>query len=138
MPLVEAIKIEGLAQLNRSLRQLDGQAPVALRLAGNEAARIVVDAARPMVPRQTGRAASTVRAASTRTSTRVSAGGKRAPYFPWLDYGGRVGRGKKTKRPFLSDGRYIYPAFRANRDQFERVLGDALRRVITDAGLDVT
>jgi len=136
MPLIDAVRIEGLAQLNRSLRSLSADAPKALRLAGNEAARIVVDAARAGVPRRTGRAAASIRAASTRTATRVTAGGKRAPYFPWLDYGGRVGRNNTARRPFIADGRYVYPAFRAHRSEFEQVLAKALERVIQDSGLE--
>jgi hypothetical protein len=135
MPIIDPVRVEGLAQLNRSLRQLNADAPKALRLAANEAAMIVVDAARIGVPRRTGRAASSVRAVSTRTAARVTSGGKRARYFPWLDYGGRVGRKNSVKRPFIGDGRYVYPAFYANRARFETVLSEALQRVIDDSGL---
>lgn len=137
MPLIEAIRVEGLAQLSRSLKRLDSDLPKALRLAANEAAAVVVDAARADVPRRTGRAAGSIRASSTRTAARVTSGGKRAPWFPWLDYGGRTGRRKATHRPFISDGRYVYPAFYANRDRVEQVLSTALNKVIADSGLEV-
>lgn len=136
MPLIDAVRVEGLAQLNRSLKALGSDMPKALRLAANEAASIVVEAARADVPRRSGRAAASIRASSTRTAARVTSGGKRAPYFPWLDYGGRVGRRKASRRPFISDGRYVYPAYREHREEFEQVLSDALARVIHDAGLD--
>ena len=137
MPLIDAVRVEGLSQLNRSLRALGSDMPKALRLACNEAAGVVVDAARSGVPRRTGRAAASIRASSTRTAARVTSGGTRAPYFPWLDYGGRVGRNKTARRPFIGDGRYVYPAFHAHREDVERVLSEALTKVIKDAGLEV-
>jgi hypothetical protein len=136
VPLIDTIRIEGLAQLNRSLRALGSDMPKALRLAANEAAEIVIDTARAKVPRRTGKASASIRASSTRTAARVTAGGRRAPYFPWLDYGGRTGRNNTARRPFIADGRYVYPAFREKRAEFERILRETLTRVIRDAGLE--
>lgn len=134
----DPIQIEGLAQLNRALRRLDAEAPKGLRLAHNEAANIVVDAARPRMPRKSGRAQASVKARSTRTATRVSAGNSRAPYVPWLDYGGE-GRiaGRPSKREFRKGGRYVYPAFHDNRNRVEDALEQGLLKVVTSAGLVV-
>ena len=136
--MTEPIQVEGLAQFARALRRVDGEAPKQLRLAHNEAANIVVDAARPMMPRVSGRAQASVKAKSTRTATRVSAGSSRAPYVPWLDYGGE-GRiaGRPPKRDFKKGGRYVYPAFHANRSKVEDVLERGLLKVVRDAGLEV-
>lgn len=136
MPLIDPVRVEGLADLNRALRRVSSDAPKALRLAANAAAEIVVTEARSRMPSRTGKARKSVKARSTRTAARVSSGGRRAPYVPWLDYGGKVGRGKSTERPFESDGRYVYPAFRDKRTEFERLLRDALRQVVADAGLE--
>lgn len=136
----EPIRIEGLRELNRRLRTLDKEAPKGLRLAGNEAAELIVDKAKPKIPIGPGiggHASSSIRASSTRTSARVSAGSKRYPYYAWLDFGGRVGRRKATTRPFLKTGRYVWKAFAEERDQVERVLTKALDDVVTSAGLDV-
>jgi hypothetical protein len=132
------IRIDGLAALNKALRRIDKDAPKALRLVGNQAADIVVQATRVKMPVLTGAARASVRASSTRTLTRVSAGGKRAPYYPWLDYGGRTGRRKRTVRPYIGGGRYLYPAIAAHRDEIERLLATGLTDVITGAGLEVT
>ncbi|MFI6763875.1 HK97 gp10 family phage protein [Micromonospora sp. NPDC050417] len=136
--MTEPIRIEGLAAFNRSLKKLDADAPKGLRLALNEGASIVVDAARPMMPSRTGRARAAVTAKSTRTASRVSAGSKRVPYVPWLDYGGE-GRtkGRPAYRPFEKGGRYVYPAYHAKRADIETALGQALLRVVADAGLDL-
>src|SRR6266516_6672861 len=101
--MAEAIRIDGLAEFTRNLRKLDAEVPKALRVALNGCAEIVLGYARPRVPSRSGRAASTLRARSTRTAVRVSAGGRRAPYYPWLDFGGRVGRHKKTRRAFIRE-----------------------------------
>lgn len=138
--MTSAVRIEGLRELQRGLKSLDRDLPKALRLAFNDAADIIVDDAKPRVPRLTGRAAGTVKARSTQTAARVTAGGSRAPYYPWLDFGGRVGRRRSVRRPFLKDGRYIYNAYFRRRDsgEFQDALQDALVQVARRAGLGVT
>lgn len=138
MPVAKnAIQIAGLREFNRDLKRISADAPKALRLAGNKAAQLVVDWARPRVASRSGRAARSVRALSTRTATRVAGGSRRVPYFPWLDYGGRVGPARSVSRPFRKEGRYIYQGFYARRDQVGEVLGDELRAVARSTGWDV-
>lgn len=134
----EPIRIDGLAQFTRNLKRLDREVPKALRVALNDAADIVIDYARPRVANRTGRAAGTLKARSTQTAVRVQAGGSKAPYFPWLDFGGRVGRRKSVVRPFIAEGRYIYPALRVKRREFEEALSRALRDAAQSAGIEVT
>lgn len=137
MSVVEPIRIEGLAAFNRSLKRLDSEAPKGLRLAHNAAASIVVDGARAKMPSLTGRARGAVKARSTRTATRVSAGSNRAPYVPWLDYGGEGRRkGRPPKREFRKGGRYVYPSYYENRDDVQQALERGLSQVIAAAGLD--
>lgn len=135
-----ALNVTGLKEFRRSLKQLDGDMPKALRIAMNKAAELVVDEARPRVPTSSGRAANSIRPQSTGTAVRVTAGGPKAPYYPWLDFGGRVGRRKATVRPFSPDGRYLYPAYFKLRDSdvFVDVMSAALREVAEAAGLEVT
>lgn len=137
MATIEPIKIEGLAEFNRNLRKLNNDLPKALRLAHNEAANIVVDWAKPKVPKKSGRAASTLKAKSTRTESRVHGGSTNAPYYPWLDFGGKVGIHKSVSRPFYSDGRYIYPGLGANREEVYDALVRGLITVADSAGLEV-
>lgn len=138
--MTEAIRIDGLAQFSRNLKKLNDDLPKALRVALNVGANTVVDAARPHMPKRTGRAAGTIKARSTRTQVRVSEGGNRAPYVPWLDFGGRVGRRKATRRAFSPDGRILYPAYFKLRDsgEFAEVLESALLDVARQAGVEVT
>lgn len=134
----DAIKVDGLAKFTRDLKRLDAEIPKMQRKALNDAAEIVLGYARPRVPRRSGRAAASLKARSTQTAVRVAAGGPRAPYYPWLDFGGRVGRRKSVKRPFIGDGRYIYPALSAKRAEFEEALQLALLESARAAGFEVT
>lgn len=135
--MTDPIQIDGLKQFSRDLKKLDNDLPKALRIAFNGAADIVVADARPGIPTKSGKAKASVKARSTRTAARVVGGGNRAPYYPWLDFGGRVGRGRSVTRPFLSDGRYIYNAFYDNSKRFGEVLEAALFDVVRQAGIEV-
>lgn len=131
------IAVGGLAQLNRGLRAIDSEAPKQLRVALNDAAQLLVDRTRPKVPSVSGAARRSMVARSTRTSARVGVGGKRAPYFPWLDFGGQGRRpGRPAARPFIRDGRYVYPTLRQIRPLIEQQLQDSITTVIRSAGLE--
>jgi hypothetical protein len=132
------VQVGGLAALNRGLRAIDKEAPKRLRLAFNDTANLLVDKARPTVPSKSGAARASMKARSTRTSARVSVGGKRAAYFPWLDFGGE-GRvaGRPAAREFLAEGRYIYPTLRRIRPDIERSLQEGIEAVVAAAGLEL-
>lgn len=136
--MTEPIRVEGLAEWNRALRRLNADAPKALRIAHNKAAVLVVNAAKPRVPigpGKGGHAKDTIRVASTRTATRVRAGSARSPYYPWLDFGGSVGRKRSVRRPFIKEGRYIFAAYNDNKPEIADVLKRELEAVINSAGL---
>lgn len=132
------IQIEGLTEFRKALKELDNDLPKALRMAFNEAADTVADDARVRVPRDSGTARGSVKTASTQRYARVKGGGNKAPYYPWLDFGGKIPRG--PHRRFLHNGRYIYNAYFKHRDSgdFGDNLSDALIKVAKTAGLDVT
>lgn len=135
----EVIRIEGLKEFRAMLREADRNLPKGLRLAGNKAADIVVREARPRVPLGPGiggHARDSVRAASTQTAARVKGGGKRYPYYPWLDFGGSVGRKRSVHRPFLKTGRYIWRAFVDNKTEVHEQLRESLTEVARSAGLE--
>ncbi len=132
------VEIGGLAALNRGLRAVGAEAPKRLRLAFNDSANLLVDEVRPTIPSVTGAARASLKARSTRTSARVAVGGKRAAYFPWLDFGGQ-GRvaGRPAERPFLKEGRYVYPGLRRIRPDIEQSLQDGIEQVVAAAGLEL-
>ncbi|XTZ18849.1 HK97 gp10 family phage protein [Micromonospora echinospora] len=134
---MEPIRIEGLAQFSKNLRKIDGELPKALRVAMNGAAQIVVDEAVPGIPRRSGRAARSVKARSTRTAVRVAGGGARVPYYPWLDFGGKVGPDKSVSRPFIREGRYLWAGYGRKRDAVAAAVERALLATVAAAGVDV-
>lgn len=131
------IAVEGLAEFNRALRRLDKDAPKALRTVNNSAADLLISRTRPEIPRRTGAAAGSLKARSTRTAVRIAVGGRQAPYYPWLDFGGRTGRRRSVVRPFYREGRYLYPTLARIRPEIETALKSGLADVARDAGLDV-
>lgn len=140
MTTPEPIKIDGLREFTRNLKKIDGDLPKGVRLAGNKAAELIVQTAKPRVPRGPGKgghAVSSLKARSTRTAARVAGGGKRFPYYAWLDFGGRVGRNRSVKRPFFKSGRYIWKAYDEQSQRVYDTFEQALIDVARQAGVEV-
>src|SRR5262245_43715055 len=135
--MADPIKIDGLDVFVRNLKTLDAELPKTVRTAMNAAAGVVVDYARPRIPKRSGRAARSLRVASTQKAAKVRAGGARAPYFPWLDFGGRVGRRKSVARPFRKDGRYIYAGYFTKQAEFRELLEGGVLDTVRAAGIEV-
>jgi hypothetical protein len=132
------ITIRGIADLQRALRQMDADLPKQLRVILNQATDVVIDWAVPRIPRRTGRAAGSVKAKSSQREARVSMGGRRAPYMPWLDFGGKVGRNRSVERPFLKRGRYLYAGLEANGEDVQRIMAEGLAALAQSSGLEVS
>lgn len=135
--MLEPIKVEGLADFTRALKQVSTEAPKAVRVANNQAADVVVKYTLPLVPVRSGKAKRTVKAISTRSEARVRGGSKAVPYFPWLNFGGHVGRRHATARPYVTEGRYIYPSYLNHRPEVYAVLVKELERLARLSGLAV-
>ena len=135
--LMAPLQITGLNDLRKTLKAAGEGAEKEIRPALNEAAAIIVRVAQPRIPVMTGAARKSVRVSSTGNKVRVTAGGTRAPHFPWLDYGGKVGRNKTVSRPFIRHGRYIYPAYAAQYTNIMRMIEKRITEVIERNGLDV-
>ena len=135
--MVDPIKIDGWAEFNRAIRKIDSDLPKMLRLVANDAANLVVDYAKPLVPVKTGKAQRTVKAKSTRTEARVSGGSKAVPWYAWLDFGGRVGRHRAVRREFIKTGRYLYAGLAARNDDVHKALLGGLLSVVEATGIEV-
>lgn len=136
--IMEPIKVTGLNEFTRALKKVSADLPKAMRLANNEAANVVVRGALALnVPTRSGKAAKSIKAKSTRTQGRVQGGGNQAPYYPWLDFGGRVGRKGSAKREFIKEGRYIYPAYSQNKVKVRDAYEAALVNLCRSAGIGV-
>lgn len=133
----ETIKIDGLREFQKALRDMDRDLPKQLRIALNSASELVINYAKPKVPKRSGRAAGSLKVRSSQKAARIAAGGARAPYYPFLDFGGSVGPSKGVHRPFYTEGRYIYPGLKANKDKITQQLEVALTELAKGAGLEV-
>jgi len=134
---VEPIKVTGLREFQRALKELDGESQKQLRVVLNSVSETVAKGAARRVPVKTGRASSSLRAQSSQREARVIGGSKKVSYYGWLDFGGRIGRNKSNHRPFVKSGRYMYPTFTANRDSIYKALTAGLTDLARDSGLTV-
>ena len=134
----EPIRIEGIKEFQRALRQVDRDLPKQMRVIFNEATGVVIDWAVPRIPKRSGRAAGSVKARSSQRDARVAIGGRRAPYMPWLDFGGEGKRkGRPSARPFIRKGRYLYAGLDATRDDVQRIMVEGLAALAAGAGLEM-
>lgn len=131
------IQVAGLKEFQRGLRKLDADLPKALRVALNGCSDFLISKTTPLIPKRSGAAARSLKARSTRTQVRIAVGGRSAPYYPWLDFGGRTGKGGSVVRPFYTEGRYLYPTLRKNRDDFTKIMTGAIVAIADGAGIDV-
>jgi hypothetical protein len=135
----QKIEVTGLREFQRSLKLMDAGLPKKIRVVLNDAAKLVTDEAGARMPTKTGRARASLKARSTQRDARVGLGGKRAPYAPWLDFGGEGRRkGRPAARPFLKNGRYVYVALDHNRAKITAAMQDGLAELARDSGLEVT
>lgn len=128
----------GVGELARAVQRLADGTPDMVRVLVARSGDLVVDWARPRVPHRSGAAASSLRVEDNGQSATVTSGGARAPYYPWLDWGGRVGRAHATLRPYTNQGRYLYPGLRAQSDAITDAQVAAMRDLVTAAGLTIT
>lgn len=137
MATIDPISIRGLRYLQAALKAMDGETQKRLRVVFNDAAQAVVGGASRRVPVRTGTARKSIRATSSQREAKVSGGSKRAAYYGWLDFGGATGPQRSVKRPFIQKGRYIYPAYDANRESIGKALEKSIVQLCRDVGLEV-
>lgn len=130
----DPIKVTGLKEFQRAIKEVDRELPKSLRKAFNDVAGVVADDVRRLVPVDSGAARASVRAASTQSAAAIKAGGRKAPYYPWLDFGGKVGVNRSVRRPFIPGGRYLYPSIKRNRGVMLEALDDALATLFRQEG----
>lgn len=133
------IEITGLREFQKAVRDMDAALPKQLRLIFNAAGAVIVDYAQAHIEVKSGRAKASIKARSTQRAGQVSIGGNRAPYVPWLDFGGEGRhRGRPGNRPFIKEGRYVYRGLRLHQDDVTEIMQHGVTQLATDAGLDVS
>jgi phage gpG-like protein len=129
------ISVLGLKEFRRQAETALGRkdAGVELRRVFNVASAVVVADAATKVPNISGALAGSIRARSTRTEARIVMGKAKVPYAGFIEFGGRVGKGRtgrntgSVRRPIVKTGRYLYPAFLRHQATVLAVLVTELR-----------
>lgn len=133
------IQITGLREFQRALKAADAGLSQRLKLVLADVSDVVVKAATPDVPRRSGAARSSLKRRLSAREARIAAGGRKAPYYPWLDFGGEgKTKGRPSYRTYLRGGRFMYPALDRKRGDITETLAEAMTGLARDAGLDVT
>jgi hypothetical protein len=121
-------QIVGLKALQRDLRKMSdpaaGVLAKALAQAGKDALGPVADAVRNAYPSRTGALRGTVRVTGSRTGAAVRVGSKKLPYAGPVDFGGYP-----EGRPYVKDGRYLYPTAQAHTGAAVRRYEQAVTQV---------
>jgi hypothetical protein len=130
------VKVSGLPEVRRALRQIQADSPDGLQRATKRAAQIVAADARrrvPIGPGRNGHVRSSFKVVSSRGGATVQAGGTRYPYLPWLEFGGRVGRNNSVYRKRIKAGRYLWVALAESRPRIQAALRDELEDIARKA-----
>jgi hypothetical protein len=139
--MVGKIQVTGLKEFQKQLRDMDAGLPKLIRVALNQAAEELLAYERPRFPSHSGRAKGSLKASSSQRAARIALGGSRAPYAPWLIYGGegRV-KGRPVARPFVRAGRDFgpYAALDARRTQITEIMQTALADLAKTSGFEVS
>ena len=134
------VRVRGTAKLAAEIGLLKGRLPRVVKQAARDAAKPVLRDTKAMVPigpAKGGHAKSSLRIVTSRGGIAIRGGGGRFPYYPWLEFGGGVGRNKRTFRQRAPGGRYLFPALRANRANIEKAMNRNIVRAARDSGFKV-
>ena len=139
----ETVRVTGLAELQRALRKVDDSLKSALKSEFLSIASEVVGLVQGKMPHRSGSAAASVKPKATNRGAGISFGGSKAPYEPWLDFGGTVGRGHVAGqgggaigRPIIPGGRYVYPAMEQHKIKTEQQVEELVIRMAHRAGFE--
>jgi len=139
MPKNDGVKVEitGGRELRKALKQIDTELGKELRTGFKGIAQAIVDKVTPHVPRLTGNAAGSYKARGGQRGAAIAFGGPKAEYAPWLEFGGKVGKKNSVERPFIKEGRWLYPTIKSEREQLIEATDDLIDKVVEHAGLDI-
>ncbi len=139
------VRVAGIREAARAFRRVDKDIPKSLRAEFLPIAERVAAATRGRIPSVSGRAEASVRPRASQRGAAIAFGGTAAPYLPWLDFGGSVGRGKVSGRPWSGSvkrdmprgGRYVYPTIEDHRSDIEHAAEEAVVNVARANGFEV-
>jgi hypothetical protein len=108
-PQVTVVGMKALAKDLAKLTDDRGALNKALAGAGAAAAAPVAAATRASLPQDSGKLAGDVRVTATKSGAAVRMGRSSVRYAGWVEFGGTRKAPHGSSRPFLSQGRYMFP-----------------------------
>jgi hypothetical protein len=125
------VEVVGMRALNRDIQRLtDDRGPLnkLMSAAGRQAAEPVAAATRSRLPQVSGRLAGDVRVTASRSGAAVRMGRSNLRYAGWVEFGGTRKTPHRSSRPFLTQGRYMFPAAAQLAPVSARLYSDAVTR----------
>lgn len=120
-----------MEELRAALREVSDDIGDLVASLLEDMARDIASTAGARVPTRTGRARASYQARGMSLSI-----GEGAPYVPWLEFGGKVGRKGSVSRPYSPKGRYLYPTIAGEFADFEARIDDLISQA-TNGFLEV-
>ncbi len=126
----QQVQIKGARELRRALNKIDRDLGKQLRRAlKDEVAEPAAAKIRSRVPRLTGRWSSKITAGASQSSAYVTWGRSTVPYAGPVEHGGYP-----AGRPFVKEGRYVWPTAKELDPQIEDAALRVFDRVSRAAG----
>jgi len=119
-----SVEVRGVDELEASLPRLADGIMAGAAAAGRMAAEHTADLTRARVPRRSGRLAASVFVAQRKGKRQRAGIGRRIPYEGWIEFGGTRGR------PYIPEGRYLWPAARSDEGLYAREAETETRQTI--------
>ena len=129
--MTDPIRIDGIRQLAKAAKAVDAEAPKEIKAILNSAAEIVVKGAQRRVPVKTGALRNSIKVGSSATKAQVKSGSKRVPYAGFVDFGGNRKRGS---RPYVRAGRFVLPAYEAQKQNIAAMMQKRLNAFVAEKG----
>lgn len=129
------VAVIGMRALSRDLAKLTsdrGALYKALQGAARQAVEPVASATRSALPQVSGRLAGTVRVGATRTGASLKMGTTARRYAGWVEFGGNRRTPWPSSRPYLSQGRYMFPLARDLAGEAAGIYATATEKAIND------
>jgi hypothetical protein len=134
--LKAGIKVDGLTECLRDLKQLEPELAKSLRSELKDVAEDVMHDAQNDMPVKSGRALESMKAGADTRGPYVSGGKRSVPYYGWLDFGSRIPIGGRPRSvgPWKGSGagpkkgRFLFPAIDRNSENITRRAVDAFEK----------
>lgn len=136
MPDSVKVEVRGIRELAGALKRVDDELPKELKVAFLKIAEKVVGVAAGNVPVISGKAAGSIKPRASTRGGSLAFGGTAAEYFPWLEWGGRVGRNKSIELPVARPGRYVYSAIISQKEETAAAAEKAVADAAKHAGFE--